>query len=181
MSSQNIIIAGFGGQGILYMGQMLAYAANEAGRNVSWLPSYGPEMRGGTANCMLCIADESINSPLILNPDTLVAMNKPSLIRFQATVKKGGVIIVNKDLVDIPIKRRDVKPVEIFADSIAKNLNNAKAANMVALGAILKVTRIVDFDSVVEVMKIKMTGKKANLIWDNINALEKGFAIAENA
>lgn len=175
MASCKITISGFGGQGILFLGQMLCYAASDIGRKVSWLPSYGPEMRGGTANCMVEISDTEIYSPLILNPDVLLAMNKPSLVRFEKAVKPGGVIILNKDMIDIKVNREDVKQVWISANKIAENLGNTKVSNMVALGALIGVTGIIELDDVLKAIEKKLPANKREALQVNKEALSLGY------
>ncbi|WP_084572329.1 2-oxoacid:acceptor oxidoreductase family protein [Clostridium drakei] len=140
MASQQIIFAGFGGQGILSMGKFLAYAGMDANLNVSWLPSYGPEMRGGTANCSVILTDEAIGSPIVTKADTIVVMNRPSLEKFEDIVEPNGVIIMDSDLVDIAPKRKDVKVISIPAQTIAEEIGSKKIANMILLGALVKET-----------------------------------------
>jgi 2-oxoglutarate ferredoxin oxidoreductase subunit gamma len=178
MGTTEMIIAGFGGQGILYMGQMLSYAANDLGKKVSWLPSYGPEMRGGTANCMVCISDEDINSPLVLEPDVLVAMNKPSLVRFEKTVKPGGTLVLNRDMIDIEPTRGDTDVYWIPADAIASELGNPKIANMVALGALIGALDIVTLEQAVNTVGVNTPASKADTLSINLEALRRGCNIA---
>ena len=142
-----VIMAGFGGQGIMMMGEILAQSSMMEGKEVSWIPSYGPEMRGGTANCMVVISDQRIPSPIVSAPDVLVAMNQPSLDRFCSTVKPQGLIITNKALVTKRHDRSDVETMEVDAIKIADELGNIKAANMVVLGAMVAATKIVNFDT----------------------------------
>jgi 2-oxoglutarate ferredoxin oxidoreductase subunit gamma len=130
-----ILIAGFGGQGVLFAGQILAYAAMDAGREVTWIPSYGPEMRGGTANCTVIISDEEIGSPLVLNPTAVIALNLPSLEKYEPMVKSGGVLIVNASLVNRGPQRQDIENVFIPVNEIAERLGNRRLLNMVAVGA----------------------------------------------
>ena len=138
MALKNFLLAGFGGQGVLFAGKTLAYAGMDLDKNISWLPSYGPEMRGGTANCSVIISDTPIGSPIISNCDALIAMNKPSLEKFKDTVKSGGVIIYDSVYIDTEVKRDDVTVVAIPAKSIAEELGNGKLGNMVMLGAFIK-------------------------------------------
>lgn len=178
MSTKEIIIAGFGGQGILYMGQMLSYAANELGKQVSWLPSYGPEMRGGTANCMVCISDEDVNSPLVLEPDVLVAMNKPSLVRFEKAVKPVGTLVLNRDLIDIEPTRNDLRVRWVSADAIAAELGNPKIANMAALGTLIGALDIITLDQAVETVRNNTPASKAKTLAVNLEALRRGYEIS---
>lgn len=145
---EKIVVAGFGGQGVLSLGQFVAYAAMYEGMEVSWLPSYGPEMRGGTSNCSVVVSDRPIGSPIIATPDTLIAMNKPSLDKFVNKVKKGGLIIVNSSLIKDKVERDDVRVLYINANEIALEAGNAKTANIVVLGAFIKMTGILKAEDV---------------------------------
>lgn len=171
------IFAGFGGQGVMLIGQLLAYAGMYEGKQVSWFPSYGPEMRGGTANCSVVVSDEPVGSPVISEPNLLVAMNRPSLEKFEPMVKPGGMLFYNSSLIHITPKRTDIEVIPIPANDIAAELGNAKVANMVVMGAILKKTGIVDLETVISVLKKTMTGNKAKLIALNQQALEKGMEL----
>lgn len=171
------IFAGFGGQGVMLMGQLLAYAGMEEGKQVSWFPSYGPEMRGGTANCSVVISDQSIGSPVIAEPEVVVALNRPSLEKFEAMVKPGGLLFYNSSLIDIKPKRTDIKAIAIPASDLAKELGNDKVANMVVIGAIIKTTQVVSLETVMAVIAKKFTGKKQDLLAVNRAALEKGMGL----
>jgi 2-oxoglutarate ferredoxin oxidoreductase subunit gamma len=138
--------AGFGGQGIMLMGQILAQAAMQAGLEVVWIPSYGPEMRGGTAYCTVVTSDRPIGSPIIRSPKHLVAMNRPSLEKFAPTVKPGGVIFINSSIIAIDAGREDVDVLKVPIIEIAKDLGNIKAANIIALAAFVARSKIVEFD-----------------------------------
>ncbi len=153
MASQQIIFAGFGGQGILSMGKFLAYAGMDANMEVSWLPSYGPEMRGGTANCSVVLSDTPVGSPIVTKPDTVVVMNRPSLDKFEDMVVPGGLIIIDSDLVDRMPKRDDVKVIAIPAQSEADKISSKKIANMILLGALVKETGIVTMDEITASLK----------------------------
>lgn len=174
MENCKIVLAGFGGQGILFTGKMLAFAAMLKGKQLSWLPSYGPEMRGGTANCHVIIDDKPIGSPIVTRPNLLVVMNKPSLDKFEATVAEGGYIFVDKSLVDCEVKRTDIKPVYIDATRIADEDGNRNLANMVMLGAILKETGIFTLDEIEETMKKSLPKSKQELIEMNMKAVKRG-------
>jgi len=165
--------AGFGGQGIMLMGQILAQAAMEEGREVVWIPSYGPEMRGGTAYCTVVTSDRPIGSPIIRNPQHLVAMNRPSLEKFAPAVKPGGVIFINASIISIEAGRNDVDVIKVPIIEIAKELGNPKVANIVALAAFVARSRIVDFDKLMAAVKGKLAKKEA-LIPLNMKALETG-------
>jgi len=165
--------AGFGGQGIMLMGQILAQAAMLEGREVVWIPSYGPEMRGGTAYCTVVTSDKAIGSPIIRNPQHLVAMNRPSLEKFAPAVKPGGVIFINGSLISIEAGRDDVDVLRVPILEIAKGLGNLKAANIVAIAAFVTRSKIIDFETLVGAVKTKFAKKKA-LIPLNMKALEAG-------
>ncbi len=168
-----IKIAGFGGQGVLLLGEALAESGMKAGYHVTWLPSYGPEMRGGTANCQVIINDEPIGSPLVSSPDVLIAMNRPSLERFAPDVKKGGMIIYNSSLINTEPRREDVEIIPIPATEIADRLGNVRVANMVALGAYIAKTRILTKEAVISAFPIFI--KRKNLISLNEEAVQRGM------
>ena len=168
-----VMFAGFGGQGILLSAKILAHAAMEDGREVAWVPSYGPEMRGGTAYCTVVISDRLIGSPIIRNPLHLVAMNRPSLEKFAQWVKPGGVILVNSSLITIGSERDDVDEIRIPVNDIAVNLGSVRSANIVALAAFVARSRIVTTDSLRECVR-KEFGKKKKLIPLNLAAVDEG-------
>ncbi len=171
---EGIIIAGFGGQGVLSLGQFIAYSAMYEGMEVSWLPSYGPEMRGGTANCSVCVDKKPIASPIISSPDTLIAMNMPSLTKFASKVKKGGTIIVNSSLITEKVDRDDVRVIYVDASDLAVKVNNPKAANLVIFGAYVKNCKTLDkANAIVTIGKI--FAKKPKFLQSNIAAFEIGF------
>jgi 2-oxoglutarate ferredoxin oxidoreductase subunit gamma len=165
--------AGFGGQGIMVMGQILAQSAMLASSEVVWIPSYGPEMRGGTAYCTVVIGDRPIGSPIIRNPKHLVAMNRPSLEKFAPTVKPGGVVFINSSMISIGADREDVDVLKVPIIEIAKDLGNVKAANIVALAAFVARSKIVDFELLREAVKEKFAARE-KLIPLNMKALEEG-------
>lgn len=171
MVSEQIIFAGFGGQGILSIGKFLAYAGMDANLNVSWLPSYGPEMRGGTANCSVILTDEGIGSPIVTKADSLVVMNRPSLDKFEDSVAPSGIIIIDSDLVDRMPRRTDVEVIAIPAQTMAEELGNKKIANMVLLGALVKKTGIVSVEGLINSLKIH---GKEEFFEINKKAVEKG-------
>jgi len=174
MINEKVIIAGFGGQGVMLMGQLLSYAATKKELNTLWFPSYGPETRGGTANCSVTISESLVNSPVISTPDSIIIMNKPSLDKFQPKLKKGGNLFLNSTLVKDVVVRDDVNVYSINANTIAKDLGNDKVANMVVLGAYLAVTKIFTEEEVLDILKQKFTGSKADLIEINRAALKAG-------
>ncbi len=173
-----IIFAGFGGQGILFAGQVLAYAGMDAGLEVTWLPSYGPEMRGGTANCTVILADEEIGSPLVKHPQALVAMNAPSLDKFEPLVQPGGVVIVNSSLALRGVARDDVRGLEIPANHIAEEIGDRRLANMVATGALVTLLPVLTLDQVKQALAEHLPSRKRHLLEPNFQALDAGAAFA---
>lgn len=154
MINEKIICAGFGGQGVMLIGQLLAYSANEKGLNTLWFPSYGPETRGGTANCSVTISDTIVNSPVISKADSLIIMNGPSLDKFVDRVKPGGRIFINSSLTNKKVERNDVSIYYVPVNDIAVELGNSKVANMVMLGAYLEVTKLFDKEVILKLLKI---------------------------
>ena len=176
MSTARVICAGFGGQGVMSMGQLLTYAGMLEGKEVSWLPSYGPEMRGGTANCAVTVSDQVVGSPLITDDATAaVLMNLPAFLKFQKDVVPGGKILVNSSLIKEKVERDDVDVYYIPANDLAVELGNPKVANMIMLGAYLGVSGTVEVDSVLEAFKKVFGERKAKFIPLNRKALEKGI------
>lgn len=173
---EKIIFSGFGGQGILSAGRMLAYAGMIEGKNVSWLPSYGPEMRGGTANCHIVISDWEICSPIIDNSDAVIVMNKPSLNKFEQAVKHNGILIMDSSLIDIKPERQDITVFDVPATRIASDMNNISIANVILLGKLISVTNIVSKQSIIEAFKHVLPEKKHFLLPEEIKALEIGIA-----
>lgn len=176
---EEIIIAGFGGQGVMSMGQLLAYAGMLEGKNVSWLPSYGPEQRGGTANCAVVICDEPIGSPLVSNPTTAIVLNNPSFDKFEAMTAPGGLLITNSSLVTKSSVRNDIETIEIKATGLANELGNSRVANMILLGAFLEKTKLLSHDSVLESFKKVLSPGKHHLIEINRLALNKGSSLVQ--
>jgi 2-oxoglutarate ferredoxin oxidoreductase subunit gamma len=176
----DVIMAGFGGQGILLIGKMLAYAGMRAGKEVSWLPSYGPEMRGGTCNCTVVISDDPVGSPVIRSPRAVVAMNLPSLEKFEPDIREGGLLLINSSLISRAAERKDLIVIEVPANEIASELGNPRGANMVALGAYLGATEAVSLEEVIEVARETFAAKPA-VIDVNIEALRRGFELGAAA
>jgi len=172
----DVIMAGFGGQGILLIGKMLAYAGMHEGKEVSWLPSYGPEMRGGTCNCTVVISDRSVGSPVIQSPRAVVALNLPSLDKFEPNVRAGGLLIVNTSLINREPHRTDVRVVKVAANEIANELGNPRGANMVALGAYVGATGAVSLEEVDSVVR-ETFASKPKVIDVNLEALHRGYEI----
>jgi 2-oxoglutarate ferredoxin oxidoreductase subunit gamma len=174
MMMEKIICAGFGGQGVMSMGQLITYAGMIEGRDVSWLPSYGPEMRGGTANCHVIVSDEPIASPIISEATCAIIMNLPSLVKFEKDIKKDGLLLINSSLIDKKASRNDVKTYYIPANKIANDLGNEKTANMIMLGAFLELTKLVEIESIISALRKVFGESKEHLIPLNREALEKG-------
>jgi len=174
----DVIMAGFGGQGVLLIGKMLAYAGMREGKEVSWLPSYGPEMRGGTANCTVVISDRPVGSPVVQHPRAVLALNLPSLDKFESSVKPGGVLLINSSLINRDAQRDDVTVVKVPANEIANELSNSRGANMVALGAYLGATHAVSL-AVVEGVVRETFAAKPTLVDVNLEALHRGYEIGE--
>ena len=175
-----ILIAGFGGQGMLLIGKFLAMANMLEGKHVSWLPSYGPEMRGGTANCSVVVSDEPVGSPLVDNCAVLLAMNLPSLDQFEHTVKPGGLIVVNSSIIDRKVQRDDVRVVYCDAAGIADAVKNPKGANVAILGAMMGADPdAVEFDKMVEAIKIELGERKMRFLEGNKAALVAGMDAAK--
>jgi 2-oxoglutarate ferredoxin oxidoreductase subunit gamma len=168
------ILSGFGGQGLMLAGMLLSEAGLLEGRNVSWIPSYGPEMRGGTANCAVVISEEPIGSPIVDNPDVVIAMNLPSMDKFEPLIKKGGLMVYNSSLIKRLPVRDDISYIAAPASEIAETLGNDKVANMAMLGAMLAADKWVSAESLERVLSKKMTGAKASLIPLNIEAIKQG-------
>ena len=175
MKTTQILIAGFGGQGILFAGKFLAYKGMLENQQISWLPSYGPEMRGGTANCSVILSDMPVGSPIITTPDVLVAMNLPSLQTFVDTVVPGGKIFIDSTLIDAKVERTDVEVFYIPATQLAKDAGFATLANMVLMGKVMKETGAVSFENNKSTFEAFIPAKKANLIEINCQALQTGY------
>ena len=178
MADHQIVIAGFGGQGLLFSGKVLAYAGLIEGRELSWLPSYGPEMRGGTANCSVIVSDDPVASPLVDMADCVVAMNRPSLDKFESHVKPGGVLVINSSIIDRKAERDDIQVVYCDANGIAESVGNPKGANVAILGALMEKTPVVSNEILGEAIRIELGERKAKFLEGNMKALEAGEAAA---
>jgi len=172
--SMNLLLAGFGGQGILFTGKVVAYAGMLDGKEVSWLPSYGPEMRGGTANCSVCVDDSPIGSPLVTAPDVLIAMNSPSLEKFEGTVVPNGLIIVDSSIVDRKVKRKDVKVAYLPATRLAADNGLKGMANMVMAGRLFKETKFCSEGAFEEGIRKSVPARKQELLDSNMAAVKIG-------
>jgi len=173
-----IICAGFGGQGVLTIGKFIAQAGMKEGKHVSWLPSYGPEMRGGTANVMTVVADAPVASPIVSYPDILVALNQPSLDKFGASVRKGGVIIINTDMCPHGTKRDDVQIMSAPMSTIAKEIGDVLVLNMLAIGMMIGKTGLVKYETIEEDLSKYMKAKNPELLELNLKAIKKGIELA---
>jgi len=174
----SIIISGFGGQGVLFTGQILAYAAMDDGKQVTWFPSYGPEMRGGTAHCVVIISDEEIGSPLTRNPSAVIALNLPSLDKYEPLVQEGGVLIANKSLIDRELVRKGINSLLIPANEIAEEIGNKQMSNMVCLGAFLALNPILSIEAIESALKSHLPERKQKWVPANVEALKRGKAFA---
>lgn len=177
---KQILFAGFGGQGILAMGKFLTHAAMGLGKNVSWLPSYGAEMRGGTANCLVTIAENEISSPLTENPGMAIIMNGPSLDRFEEKIKTNGTLVINTSLVDRNPLRDDLKVLKMPVNELAEEMGNPRGGNMLLLGAYLEKTGVVKVNEVLELFDVIFHGKKEKVIDKNREAFLSGVQFAKN-
>jgi 2-oxoglutarate ferredoxin oxidoreductase subunit gamma len=178
MTQTEVIISGFGGQGAMFVGEMLAHAALEEGRHVTWLPSYGPEMRGGTAHCIVIVSGEEIGSPVVRNPTAAIVMNNPSMEKYEPLVRPGGLLVVNASLVAHRPSRDDIRYVSIPASSLAEEAGGEKLANMVLLGAALEALPIVEPGSVVKVLGKHISERHRHLLEANARALRAGAQAA---
>ncbi len=169
-----IIIAGFGGQGVLFAGQLLSYAALDAGKEVTWIPSYGPEMRGGTANCTVVIADEEIGSPIVRNPTAVIAMNLPSMDKYEPLVKAGGVLVVNKSMVDREAKRSDIKVIMVPGNEIAEKAGDKRMTNMVLLGALIANLPVLPIEAIEKALEKHLPERHKKLLPQNYKCLREG-------
>lgn len=171
---KEIIISGFGGQGVLFAGQLLSYAAMDEGLQTTWIPSYGPEMRGGTANCTVVIADEEIGSPFVRNPQAVLVMNNPSLIKYEPLVSVGGLMVINSTIVDIATTRTDIHIMQVPANELAESLGDRRVTNMVMLGTLLANLPILTIESIERAMKNHLGARYQKFFSLNSNALHKG-------
>jgi 2-oxoglutarate ferredoxin oxidoreductase subunit gamma len=176
---KEIIIAGFGGQGVLFGGQVLAYAAMDSGKHVTWIPSYGPEMRGGTANCTVIIADDEIGSPLVKNPPLAVALNLPSFDKYEELLAPGGILIVNQSMVDRDAKRDDINVIFVPCNEIAEEIGDKKLMNMVAMGALLTALPEVTVKDIEKALEGHLPARHKHLLPKNYEALKRGFEAGE--
>lgn len=173
--TQEIIFAGFGGQGILFAGKVVAYAGMNEGKNVSHLPSYGPEMRGGTANCSVIVSDEPVASPVITDPTSLVVMNGPSLDKFENAVVKDGKIFIDSTLISRDVERNDVEVFKIDATNLANKMGLPKLANIIMVGKLVKETGLFTYDEIKKAVTKMVPPSKPELLENNMKAFDTGY------
>jgi len=173
-----VIMSGFGGQGLMMIGKLLAYAGLEEGKEVTWLPSYGPEMRGGTANCTVVVGDKPIGSPLISSPKAAVVMNQPSLEKFAPMLKKNGILVINSSMIPIDSDRDDLRSFRIEANDLAAELGNRRSANLVMLGAYIGLEEVVSHKAIIKMIE-KTFAKKPQFVEVNCKTFMKGYELAK--
>ena len=181
MVNLDIMLAGFGGQGILFAGKLVAYSGLIDGRELSWMPSYGPEMRGGTANCSVCLSDEPVGSPIVLEPDVLIAMNLPSYAKFVDAVKSGGIIIVDSTIADVSCERTDVLFSRVPATQLAEENGLKGLANVILVGRLLKMTAFTELASLDTAIDKSVSAKRAELVAFNKQALLIGYEYSDES
>ncbi len=172
MSETSIVISGFGGQGVLFAGQLLAYAGMDNGRFVTWIPSYGPEMRGGTANCTVMVSDEPVGAPVVAQPDIAIVLNQPSFDKYEPLVKLGGLLVVNSSLVVSTAQRTDIDLIYIPANAISEQFGSPKMVNMVAIGGMLAKRPFLSLDLIKQALRDHLPASKAHLLENNFNVLQ---------
>ncbi|MEA3351501.1 MAG: 2-oxoacid:acceptor oxidoreductase family protein [Chloroflexota bacterium] len=179
MKETSIVISGFGGQGTLFAGQVLAYAAMDNGFEVTWIPSYGPEMRGGTAHCTVIISDEAIGSPLVRKPDIVIALNLPSLDKYESLIPPNGVLVANSSLINRRTERQDLNSVFLPANEIAEKIGMARLANMVMVGAMVKLKPILTLENVKQSLDEHIPERHRKTLSMNFRAIEAGYSFVE--
>jgi 2-oxoglutarate ferredoxin oxidoreductase subunit gamma len=181
MDETSIIISGFGGQGTLFSGQVLAYAAMDSGLEITWIPSYGPEMRGGTANCTVIVSEKEIGSPLVRIPDVVLALNLPSVDKYEKIMPQGGVLIANSSLFNREIKRKDIVSLLIPANEIAEKIGLSRLANMIMIGAMIALKPILPLDAVKKALEEHIPDRHKKTLPMNFSAMDEGFEFATKA
>jgi 2-oxoglutarate ferredoxin oxidoreductase subunit gamma len=176
VNQYEVTLAGFGGQGIMTAGQLLSQAALMEDKQVVWLPSYGPEMRGGTAYCTVVISDSRIGSPIISNPSCVCAFNRPSFDKFSPRIKPGGLLLVNSSLINVRTDRKDITEILVPANDIAQKVGNIRATNLAVLGAFVGASQVVQFENIIAAVKYKL-GKKADVLDLNLEVLDEGHKL----
>jgi 2-oxoglutarate ferredoxin oxidoreductase subunit gamma len=174
-----VIVSGFGGQGALFAGQLLAYAAMEEGKHVTWIPSYGPEMRGGTAHCTVIVSDEEIGAPLVSNPDAAIVLNNPSMEKYQPLVKRRGYLLINRSLISLPVTRGDIQAIDMPASDEAMQLGDARMLSVVMLGALIACTGMVSLGAVEQALQSHLPERHRELLDLNRQALHRGAQLAQ--
>ena len=175
----SILIAGFGGQGVLFAGQLLAYAAMDGGRHVTWIPSYGPEMRGGTANCTVVISDQPVGAPIVSRPQIAVALNLPSFEKYEPLVREGGLLVVNSSIVGAKTAREEIETVYVPANRIAEEAGSTKMLNVAAVGTLLARRPVLSLAEVEQALRDHLPEDKSHLLEANVQVLREGYALAE--
>jgi 2-oxoglutarate ferredoxin oxidoreductase subunit gamma len=175
----SIIVSGFGGQGALFAGQLLAYAAMDSGHNVTWIPSYGPEMRGGTAHCTVIISDDPIGAPLVSYPDIAIVLNSPSFNKYDSLVVPGGLLVVNSSIVEQQSQRTDIDVVLVPANDIAEEMGSTKMMNMAMLGAMLARKPVLEIGALEKALMDHLPSNKAHLLESNLQVLRRGFEVGD--
>jgi 2-oxoglutarate ferredoxin oxidoreductase subunit gamma len=176
---KEIIISGFGGQGVLFGGQVIAYAAMDTDKQVTWIPSYGPEMRGGTANCTVVIADHEIGSPFVKNPPLVIALNLPSFDKYEPVMQPGGTLIVNQSMIDRGVHRSDVNTILIPCNEIAEEIGDRKLVNMIAVGALLSALPELSVKDIQKALEGHLPARHKHLLPKNFEAIQRGFDYAK--
>jgi 2-oxoglutarate ferredoxin oxidoreductase subunit gamma len=179
MKHEDIIFAGFGGQGVLFAGQLLSYTGMAENLHVTWIPSYGPEMRGGTANCTVILSEEEIGAPTVRHPSIAVIFNIPSMEKYEPLVKPGGLLLVNSSLVPEQSERTDIRILHIPASDIATELGNPRMANMIMLGALVGATRLVSLETVAQQLDEHLSQRQRKWLEPNITALKRGAELGK--
>jgi 2-oxoglutarate ferredoxin oxidoreductase subunit gamma len=178
-ATSEVIISGFGGQGTLFAGQILAYAGMDAGKHVTWIPSYGPEMRGGKARCTVVVSDEEIGAPIVRRPTSAIVLNIPSMEAYEPAVKPGGTLIVNSSLVDLTSRRDDITVLYVPATEMATEMGNPRVANMILLGAWAVATGVLTLQQLAQALSDHLPPDKQKLVQINQRALRHGAEFAE--
>jgi 2-oxoglutarate ferredoxin oxidoreductase subunit gamma len=175
----SIIVSGFGGQGALFAGQLLAYAAMDSGYNVTWIPSYGPEMRGGTAHCTVIISHDPIGAPLVARPDVALVLNGPSFVKYDPLVLPGGLLVVNSSIVQPLSDRKDIDIILVPANDIAEEMGSSKMTNMAMIGAMLARKPILELTAVEQALRDHLPSSKVSLLESNLQVLRRGFKVSD--
>jgi len=181
MRHEETVFSGFGGQGVLFAGQLLSYAGMSEGLHVTWIPSYGPEMRGGTANCTVIISEEEIGAPVVRHPSAAIVFNGPSMTKYEPLIKPGGLLLVNSSLIETETRRRDVRASYVPASYMAAELGNVRMANMILLGAFVELTGLVSVGTVMAQLDDHLSQRQRKWLEPNYAALKQGIALAKDA